>query len=119
MYEPGPRRLTPEATVRVPQREALLQVEFERGPTFDCTLVLKSFLEDHLGRKVDLVTPAALKPRMRSVVERDSVERRPLDCGGRPDEDENVPPASRGTGEPRSEESIGDPGAGSGRPLLK
>ena len=34
---------------------------------------LKFFLEDQLGRKVDLVTPDALKPRMRPVVEREAV----------------------------------------------
>jgi len=49
-------------------------VEFEGGPTFDSLMGLKLFLEDHLGRKVDLVTPAALKPRMRPVVEREAVE---------------------------------------------
>jgi predicted nucleotidyltransferase len=35
---------------------------------------LKVFLEDHLGRKVDLVTPDALKPRLRRVVEREAVD---------------------------------------------
>jgi predicted nucleotidyltransferase len=35
---------------------------------------LKFFLEDHLGRKVDLVTPDALKPRMRPVVEREALD---------------------------------------------
>ncbi len=49
-------------------------VEFEGGPTFDLFMGLKLFLEDHLGRKVDLVTPAALKPRMRPVVEREAVD---------------------------------------------
>ncbi len=33
-----------------------LLVDFEVGPTFDSFLGLKFFLEDHLGRKVDLVT---------------------------------------------------------------
>lgn len=51
-----------------------LLVEFEVGPTFDSFMGLKLFLEDHLGRKVDLVTPDALKPRMRPVIEREAVD---------------------------------------------
>ena len=46
----------------------------EIGPTFDSFMGLKFFLEDHLRRKVDLVTPDALKPRMRPVVEREAVD---------------------------------------------
>lgn len=49
-------------------------VEFDAGPTFLSFMGLKAFLEDHLGRKVDLVTPDALKPRMRPVVEREAVD---------------------------------------------
>ncbi len=49
-------------------------VDFEAGPTFDSFMGLKLFLEDHLARKVDLVTPASLKPRMRPVVEREAVD---------------------------------------------
>ncbi len=49
-------------------------VDFDAGPTFDSFMGVKFFLEDHLGRKVDLVTPAALKPRMRPVVEREAVD---------------------------------------------
>lgn len=51
-----------------------LLVEFAIGPTFDSFMGLKLFLEDNLGRKVDLVTPDALKPRMRPVVEREAVD---------------------------------------------
>ena len=51
-----------------------LLVEFADGPTFDSFLGLKFFLEDNLGRKVDLVTPDALKPRMRAAVEREAVD---------------------------------------------
>jgi hypothetical protein len=51
-----------------------LLVDFVVGPTFDAFMGLKFFLEDHLGRKVDLVTPAALKPRLRLVVEREAVD---------------------------------------------
>ena len=50
-----------------------LLVEFAAGPTFDSFMGLKLFLEDNLGRKVDLVTPDSLKPRMRPVVEREAV----------------------------------------------
>jgi len=49
-------------------------VEFAAGPTFDSFMDLKFFLEDQLGRKVDLVTPDSLKPRMRPVVERQAVD---------------------------------------------
>jgi predicted nucleotidyltransferase len=51
-----------------------LLVEFDVGPSFDAFIGLKLFLEDHLGRRVDLVTPDALKPRMRPVVEREAVD---------------------------------------------
>jgi len=49
-------------------------VDFGVGPTFDSFMGLKFFLEDNLGRKVDLVTPDSLKPRMRPVVEREAVD---------------------------------------------
>ena len=49
-------------------------VEFEADPTFFSFMGLKVFLEDHVGRKVDLVTPDALKPRMRPVVEQEAVD---------------------------------------------
>jgi predicted nucleotidyltransferase len=49
-------------------------VDFEAGPTFDSFMGLKFFLEDRLGRKVDLVTRDALKPRMRPAVEREAVD---------------------------------------------
>ena len=50
-----------------------LLVEFDITPTLDEFVGLKYFLEDHIGRKVDLVTPDALKPRMRPAVEREAV----------------------------------------------
>jgi predicted nucleotidyltransferase len=50
-----------------------LLVEFELVPALDAFVGLKLFLEDQLGRKVDLVTPDALKPRMRPAVEREAV----------------------------------------------
>jgi predicted nucleotidyltransferase len=51
-----------------------LLVEFDVVPTLDAFVGLKFFLEDHLGRKVDLVTPDALKPRMRPNVEREALD---------------------------------------------
>jgi predicted nucleotidyltransferase len=51
-----------------------LLVDFAVGPTFDSFMGLKFFLEDHLGHSVDIVTPDALKPRMRPVVEREAVD---------------------------------------------
>ena len=50
-----------------------LLVEFDRKPTFDLYMDLKFFLEDLLGTQVDLVTQKALKPRMRHLIERESV----------------------------------------------
>ncbi len=49
-------------------------VDFETGPTFLSFMGLKVFLEDSLGREVDLVTPDALKPRLRPAVEREAVD---------------------------------------------
>jgi predicted nucleotidyltransferase len=51
-----------------------LLVDFETGPTFDSYMGLKFFLEDHLGLRVDLVTPSALKPRLRPIVEREALD---------------------------------------------
>jgi predicted nucleotidyltransferase len=49
-------------------------VDFDKAPPLDSFLGLKYFLEDRLGLKVDLVTPDALKPRMRPAVEREAVD---------------------------------------------
>jgi predicted nucleotidyltransferase len=57
-----------------PNSDLDLLVDFEVGPTFDSFMGLKFFLEDHLGQRVDLVTPDALKPRLRPVVEREAVD---------------------------------------------
>jgi hypothetical protein len=50
-----------------------LLVEFDAPPGFDQYMDLKFFLEDLLHRRVDLVTPAALKPRLRPSVEREAI----------------------------------------------
>jgi len=44
-------------------------VDFVGGATFDGYMGLKLFLEDSLGVKVDLVTRASLKPRLRARIE--------------------------------------------------
>ena len=48
-------------------------VEFEGPPTFDGYMGLKDFLEALFSTKVDLATPDAIKPRMRSLIERDLI----------------------------------------------
>jgi predicted nucleotidyltransferase len=49
-------------------------VDFEGHPTFLSFMGLRAFLQDTLGRKIDLVTSDALKPRMRPTVEREAVD---------------------------------------------
>ena len=48
-------------------------VEFERAATYDGYFELKEFLEQLLGRRVDLVTEKGLKPRARRHVEKDLI----------------------------------------------
>jgi uncharacterized protein len=48
-------------------------VEFQGAATFDQYMDLKAYLETILGTSVDLVTEDAVKPRMRSVIEKDIV----------------------------------------------
>ncbi len=45
-------------------------VEFAGRPTFDRYMDLKFYLENLFGVSVDLVTVDAVKPRMRSAIER-------------------------------------------------
>jgi hypothetical protein len=47
--------------------------EFDGPPGFGRFMDLKFFLEDLLGRRVDLVTRKALKPRLRTHVEEEAV----------------------------------------------
>jgi predicted nucleotidyltransferase len=49
-------------------------VEFDGPPGFGRFMDLKFFLEDLLGRRVDLVTRKALKPRLRTHVEEEAVD---------------------------------------------
>jgi predicted nucleotidyltransferase len=48
-------------------------VTFEGKTDFDRFFDLKFFLEDVFGRSVDLVTPKALRPEMRSQIEREAI----------------------------------------------
>lgn len=49
-----------------------LLVDFEVEPTFDFFMGLNLFPEDQIGHRVDMVTPGALKPRLRHIVEREA-----------------------------------------------
>ena len=48
-------------------------VEFDGPATFDGYFDLKTYLEQLLGRRVDLVTEKGLKPRARRHVEKDLI----------------------------------------------
>ncbi len=56
-----------------PDSDIDILVDFKGPPGFDQFMDLKFYLEDLLGRRVDLVTPDALKPRMRPIVEREAI----------------------------------------------
>jgi len=46
-------------------------VSFKGAATFDGYMGLKFYLEELLGRHVDLITPPALKPRLRRRIEKE------------------------------------------------
>ena len=48
-------------------------VEFEGPTTFDRHMGLLVYPEDLLGRRVDVITATGLKPRLRSLIERELV----------------------------------------------
>ena len=48
-------------------------VNFNGPATFDGYMNLKFYLEDLLNCSVDLVTPKALKPKMKSYVEKEAI----------------------------------------------
>ena len=56
-----------------PDSDVDILVEFRGRATFDRYMDTKFYLEELLGRKVDLVTPKAIKPRMRPYVMQDLV----------------------------------------------
>ena len=48
-------------------------VEFQSSPTFDAYMDLKFYLEDLFQTNVDLVLEDTVKPRMRSLIEKDLI----------------------------------------------
>lgn len=56
-----------------PDSDVDVLVDFDGPATFDGYFNLKDFLEQLLGRPVDLVTAKGLKPRARQHVERDLI----------------------------------------------
>ncbi|HEX2224518.1 MAG TPA: nucleotidyltransferase family protein [Thermoanaerobaculia bacterium] len=50
-----------------------LLVSFRETPTFSGFMKLRIFLEDLLGRKVDLITESGLRQEVRPSVERDAI----------------------------------------------
>lgn len=56
-----------------PDSDVDLLVEFDGPLTFSRYMDAKFYLEDLLGRKVDLVPREGLKPRLRPIVEREEI----------------------------------------------
>lgn len=57
-----------------PTSDIDLLVEFDGVATFDCYMDLKFYLEDNLGRKVDLVTKKMLKPQIQETVLQEAID---------------------------------------------
>ena len=56
-----------------PDSDVDVLVEFNGPTTFDSHMGLLLFLEDLLGRHVDVVTAKGIKPRLRPLIEQDLV----------------------------------------------
>jgi len=56
-----------------PDSDIDLLVEFAGRPSFARYMELKFLLENLLGRRVDLVTPKAIRPQMRAGIEREMI----------------------------------------------
>jgi uncharacterized protein len=56
-----------------PESDVDIVVEFESPVTFDRYMDVRFYLEDHLGRKVDLVSWKSLKPQIRDLVEQEAI----------------------------------------------
>ena len=56
-----------------PESDIDFLVDLAPPLTFNRYIQLKFFLEDLLGRSVDLVMPAAMKPRARASAEREAI----------------------------------------------
>ena len=50
-----------------------LIVAFDRQASFDAFMDLKFLLEDTLGRSIDLVTETAIRPSLKSAIDREAV----------------------------------------------
>ncbi len=61
-----------------PQSDVDILVEFDGTPTFDQYMELKFYLEDGLGRRVDLVERKMLHPSLRSTIESEAILIAPL-----------------------------------------
>jgi predicted nucleotidyltransferase len=57
----------------MPDSDVDVLVEFKGRATFDKFMDTKFYLEEILERKVDLVTPQAIKPRMKPYIMQDLV----------------------------------------------
>jgi len=57
-----------------PSSDIDILVRFADRPTFDAFMDVKLELETRLGRRVDLVTPGAVKPRLAALIERDLMD---------------------------------------------
>ena len=56
-----------------PDSDVDILVEFDGLATFDRYMDTKFYLEELLDRKVDLVTPKAIKPRMKAYIMQDLI----------------------------------------------
>lgn len=56
-----------------PESDIDLLVDFKMPATLDAYMAVKERLEQILESRVDLVTSNAVKPRMRSIIEREAV----------------------------------------------
>ena len=56
-----------------PDSDVDVLVEFKGRATFDKFMDTKFYLEEILNRKVDLVTPQAIKPRMKPFIMQDLI----------------------------------------------
>jgi predicted nucleotidyltransferase len=56
-----------------PKSDIDILVEFEGRATFDRFMDTKYYLEEVLGRRVDLVVPDAIKPQMRPAIMQDLI----------------------------------------------
>jgi len=56
-----------------PESDVDVLVEFTESPGFSGYMALKFYLEDLLGKKVDLVMSGALRPWARPIVEQEAI----------------------------------------------